>query len=59
MLATFQDWPIYIYMYVCTLDSVDYFILFRWNHFGETWVYIGRVIQQRGVLRVLGAVCQL
>lgn len=57
MLATFQD--LYIYIYVCTLDSVDYFILFRWNHFVETWMYIGRVIQQRGVLRVLGAVCQL
>lgn len=55
MLATFQD----LYIYVCTLDSVDYFILFRWNHFVETWMYIGRVIQQRGVLRVLGVVCQL
>lgn len=36
MLATFQDWPVY----VRTLDSVDYFILFRWSHFVEAWIYI-------------------
>lgn len=34
--------------YIRTLDSVDYFILFRSNHF---------VIRQRGVLRVLGRPC--